>query len=168
MRELFRSFRRKLGLGTLLLTLALMAGWFRSDSVADELLIRVQRNFEYAFLSSPDGLQWSGRRSTGHEPPTDGDQLFEYQAWRFMGEYPDLFWFEREWQWDCCGLHFGQGINPTLPRYRETYWIFPYGFVVIPLTLMSAWLLLGTPRQKKHSDATRNPQKTSEVMASLS
>ena len=144
MGDFFRGWRRKAGCMTLVMALALMIGWVRSHTIQDELLIRIGNRFEYSFRSSPYGLEWSGRRSTGSESPTDGNEGIKYQAWRFLAldQYPNLFWFEREWQWDFLGFHFGEGTNPVLPRYREHYWMSPYWSVVIPLTALSAHLIL--------------------------
>ena len=154
MGEFFKGWRRKIGVVTLLMALVLMIGWVRSHTIQDELLIRIGNRFEYSFRSSPYGLQWSGRRSNGFQPPTDGSEGIKYEIWRFIAldQYPNLFWFEREWQWDFFGFHFGEGTNPVLPRYREHYWMVPYWSITIPLTLLSCWLLLSKPpklRSKK-------------------
>ena len=50
---------------------------------------------------------------------------------------------EIEWQWDWAGFHF---VVSRIPNRRDEDYMIPYWCVVIPLTLISAFLLLSKPR----------------------
>ena len=56
------------------------------------------------------------------------------------------------WQFHYLGLFYEEDelSSPwALDGYRNLYWILPYRMIVIPLTIISAVLLLSKPRQSK-------------------
>ncbi len=63
-----------------------------------------------------------------------------------------------EWRTDWIGFHFG-AANATAGSIRRVeFWIVPYWSIVIPLTLLSAYLLLSKPHKS-------TPKKITEPIA---
>ena len=55
--------------------------------------------------------------------------------------------FKVDWKWDCAGFHFGSGtITRGTRKLKCEQYIVPYWSIVVPLTLLSAYLLLTKPR----------------------
>ena len=124
MREVFKGWRRKVGVVTLVMALILMAAWLRSFAIRDTLRIPTQESSHY-FRSVTGSLQWRRFDSTANGI-----------AWR---SYTPA---EREsaprWEkWDWSDWMF-----------EDYAWIIPYWSIVIPLTLLSAYLLLWKPRKR--------------------
>ena len=146
MREFFHGWRRKAGLVTLVMALVFVAGWVRSLSVADEVATRINRT---TLIAS----SLHGRVGLGHHV---GD-FPRSKMPRWNSSQVDTNGFERDFviQWKSCGVMI---IEPRGLRSSPTYILtVPYCYIVIPLTLLSAYLLLGKPRQstpKKPSDTT--------------
>jgi hypothetical protein len=55
-------------------------------------------------------------------------------------------------QWMWCGFYCGVPDD----HYSKFMLVVPYWSIVIPLTLLSAWLLLGKPRQAKKAESLPN------------
>ncbi len=61
----------------------------------------------------------------------------------------DLFSpLDLDWEIRLFGFHFGHGV-PRQVYISHTFLVIPYWSIVIPLTLLSAWLLFSKPRAKK-------------------
>jgi len=134
MREFFRPFRRKLGALVLVGACGLMTGWVRSEFICDGIVFSGP-----SFMAIGHG---SIVLVNGEGGSTD--------AWRFpVWEKGNINLFESDlrtvlWQWRLMG--FGKGQLPEGPKL--SIWTVPYWSLVLPLTLLSAWLLLGTPRNR--------------------
>ena len=81
-------------------------------------------------------------------------------------DYPD--WpFKIAWERDICGFVFGEKYNLTRRcnpvMFVFKYWKIPHWAFAIPLTLLSAYLLLSKPRKKPAPKAPA--ETTSEKMA---
>ena len=156
MGEFFKGWRRKIGLVTLALAMVLMCGWFRSYSASDWLSIHTGE-FTIQSLASMDcSLVWGGidgRESkfvpnihmwhTGEAISIDDDRLHKdgRQRFRWLG-FEVVDFYEEYYVGD---------MQPPLATVRSTIWIFPYWSLVLPLTLLSAWLILMKPRKAKGS-----------------
>ena len=63
-----------------------------------------------------------------------------------------VFTFKEEFQWEWAGFRYGEygssDMPPAPPCVEEIrIWIVPYGIITVPLTLVSAFLLLSKPRK---------------------
>lgn len=135
----FKPLRRKFGLLTLVLACVLIVGWVRSYFIQDIFeLPSAERSL--SCLTSSDGIVTWITFS-----PIDPDATM-------MGlqEKVDLMTamiaviFENKFT----------GVNRSLvdvrmDTIRSIAWFMPYCLIVIPLTLLSAWLLLSKPRIAK-------------------
>ena len=154
MREFFRGWRRKLGVLTLGVAVVLMAGWVRSMTTHDWLYFPghvsyesfqglLQRKHKYWVSKAP--IQWRSERN------------HEYNKHKvFLGENADPHW---QWNWFRFRFDDDRRFSPVsessgLRGIR--IWSIPYWSIVIPLTLLSAWLLCSKPR------ASAKPKSSSE------
>jgi hypothetical protein len=138
---------------------AFAAGWIRSRANQDAVIVQLRRGNHvdsHIFMSMLGTLTWS------HSSPwnTDKPKLWEYRHSKhptpFVDEWKGAEMHSR-WKWN--------GFEFTSVSYKETQWMgqakawtrkvevwdIPYLFVVIPLTLLSAWLLLSKPRAGEES-----------------
>jgi len=147
--------RRKIGVMTLLVGCIFAAGWIRSYAVIDEIEILVSQMYTIGSTSgSLECFQWNGR-----ERRASGMLGSQPRLWHSMPNYlpissqyaptlphrisaeidygPDLRLLETEGRYGPNRIAAGTGIRIA---YRS---------LVIPLTLLSAWLLLSNTRKLK-------------------
>jgi hypothetical protein len=123
MREFFYGWRRKAGVVTLVMSLALMAGWIRSTVAYDEF--RVTIGTYRPFLLSQESRIWWGRW-------VDHSRRAPAYGWRNLAHRdPDPF-----------ARRPGGSVTYSAIPSRM-----PYGVLVLPLTLLSACLLLSKSRR---------------------
>lgn len=123
MREFFRPFRRTLGVLTLMVTCRFMALWVRSHSVVDLVTSPSIAGLHVLIFSYPEGIDPG---LTFEEPVT---LLRSAAATSYLG-----IWYAYP--------HAGaQTEGPRIPHWS----------IVIPLTMLSAWLLLSKPRPTRPS-----------------
>jgi hypothetical protein len=161
MGEFFNGWRRKIGLAALLMALALMGGWVRS-------LNRCER---FSFETNEYNYNWLGsfNASIAWQQVTPVDTLLWSQMYKKSGPMlfnevavatsekaiADLLCGEDQFEWKhrYCGFAIGEFKQKfSLSAVHLTIWKLSYWSVVIPLTLLSAFLLLKKPRtsnQKK-------------------
>jgi hypothetical protein len=130
MGEYFKPWRRKIGVVTLVMGLACLGGWARSFSVFDSVALPLPYSGNYGFvLISTNGRVWCGR------------------IWCEEPIIPN---------WDASSLPLlratilpsGESVEQTfIALYRDD--LIPYSSIVVPLTLLSAWLLLSKPLSAK-------------------
>jgi hypothetical protein len=150
----FNGWKRKVGVLTLLMALLLMAGWVRSnlrfdqvtiDCVPHQIRVGAIDGMLFLLIATPEFdrppagplFEWNSVKSSLASP--NGVPL-PYDPWRV---------YDVGWRWDWAGFHFGEGESPMQMMIREhlkSYFV-PYWSIVIPLTLLSAYLLLTKPRQ---------------------
>ncbi len=150
MHTFFHGWRRKAGVVTLVLACLLTSLWVRSLSIADE--INVDRyGYMYALESKAGDiccLRWTGwvggTVTWQTSPHRDGgahsfDGVHRFSAGTNFG--PDL-------------SHVGEtGIYPPDRRATGQGFRISYSAFVLPLTLLSAYLILWKPRTR----VTRSP-----------
>lgn len=147
MREFFRGWQRKWGCITLVMACLLMGMWIRSRIVNDFLATdgrdatyRIgSYGGELSFIRETPAAQF-GRflhLDSFHEGNED-----KYELWRSWDSWDG---YEMEWRWDLTQFHFGAG---TIFGIRTESYTFPYWFFVLPLTLLSAYLILGKARTR--------------------
>jgi hypothetical protein len=150
----FKPLRRKIGIVTLALACVFAAGWARSQGYDDELDFWTGPHQTHSLNSSPTGICWMKRSNLPPDVPmtTGRCGLVAFQSWHVgpgpFSDVPDPFrWSTPQWQFSAMGFHFAEStINP--PDYGNLrIWIIPYWSIVIPMTLLSAWLLLSKVRK---------------------
>lgn len=148
MREFFKTWRRKSGSVTLSVSLLVMAAWVRSGAVGEYLEIPIANTAMIVFVSKPGAIGWFYLRSPRH--PVEG--RWRALAYSTAGRVENFF--ERR------DLDLGSGPATagdfeafrSLSFEHESIMTAPHGFIVLPLTLLSAWLLLSKPRPVKKSE----------------
>jgi hypothetical protein len=151
-REFFRGWRRKAGLVTLVISVALVGAWMRSAIIAD--VIQLKHEDSYQFIGSMLGsMRWSRWTS----PSVSGPQ----HSWvpSFVWDSHDANAFqgdafeeaEVDWRWKWLGFEFLHATirRPSGMNGQTSRWSVPYWSLVLPLTVVSAWLLISKPRAAK-------------------
>ncbi len=136
MGDFFHRWQRKIGVVVLILALVFMGGWVRSFVVADGIHI-----LNDDFFSVSGGLFWqrtlskNANRSISFTSWEDFDPLFDYDKWGFGfgagGDETNLF---------------SSKTGGIVGVVKTTFYRVPYWFIAMPLTLLSAYLLVIAPR----------------------
>jgi hypothetical protein len=145
MGEFFRGFQRKLGLASLLTSLAFMGCWMRSVVKSDEwVLCPKKANRIDRFLSKDGALVWVNYQA-------EGIIVLDTVSANVLVSYADIELGRRRhsvvripWQMRWWG--FGNSEEGLPARLRCTIQIVPYWFIVFVMTVVSAFLLLFGPR----------------------
>jgi hypothetical protein len=137
----FKTFRRKIGVATLMIACVFAAGWVRSRSICEQI------DYAYhsqgmVFINSGQGLFVCGRTHAkvayyfGEKMP----------AWSTMPEQ-NLESLVKEFGWKLYVGGFGIAASETRPAEIDGHYgiVVPYWSIVIPLTVISTWLLLSAP-----------------------
>lgn len=159
MREFFKGWKRTLGLLTLLFACVFAAGWVRSRRTVDQVVFPIP-----SILSSQINvgvlclwrqgvvliLQANGRDARASVAPKWWSWESSHISATAMTEGLDGLHEMPNMQvkFRCFGVSHSELINPSYPSdsMRTWYYMAPYAPIVIPLTLISAWLLLSKPR----------------------
>jgi hypothetical protein len=163
MRQFFRGWKRKVGVVTLVVACLLMVGWVRSlenweslhltllqgktavSSVEGRLVIcRSPVNihfgmFEWITLSTASVFG----PGNGSLRPVDASTLFNVH----QGNGNEFLW-----RWQFFGFDCGVIVPGSDSTLRIRYIFVPYWSVVVPLTLLSAYLLFSEPRPAKKTE----------------
>ena len=113
------------------MALVAMAGWVRSRLVTDSVASSTK---SYSLITFSSRLGTKEIDANGIRTQTDPFENYDL-----------------EWRWDWAGFTFGAGTSPRdrLDLYSISYWS-----IVIPLTLISLWLLVSIPRKSNQSKIT--------------
>ena len=154
MREFFRGWRRKSGVLTLLMALVFMAVWVRGFTTADQIEFYPGATTFHTWFSENGNLGWESGDDFERTTPRE-------KQWRLIWTHyqiePELD-FESgnirhlRWMWVYLRIYFRRQQSPAIP-HLECY--VRCSSIIIPLTLLSLWLILFTPRkstQKKIAD----------------
>ncbi len=147
--EFFKGWRCKAGLVTLVMACVLMVMWMRSLAVND-LVLRRANGFVSTIRSVAGGVSWTTYTCPVHSA---GDYAWGSTA---IETRPSHGWWQAKeecetiWEWQSLGFCFGAAMHAFYGHpERAVYWLVPYWSLVLPLTLLSAWLILGKPRKAK-------------------
>jgi len=161
--EFFKPLRRKTGVVTLVMALALMVGWMRSNVVGEVIKIGTICGQAQQVRSERGDVWWMSY--SGSPTATEGYQRWEMWTITDKPNEPDYFrsflrnklpWYQR-WQIRFDKQVWNVGVPPSMQQYIGYGFIFPYGTLTIPLTMISLWLLLSKPRPS-------NQQKAAELI----
>jgi len=144
MGEFFHGWRRKAGCVTLVLATVFMLGWIRSMGISDGAVIQFVA-LTHVLISTDGHFRWMCH--SGNFPTSDRITHLQWPVEQAV-EHPfiAIVGGEIEWQWRCRwrGFDIGEGHIIGLPLNA---WAIPYWSVVLPLTALSAFLLLSKPRK---------------------
>lgn len=154
MKEFFRGWRRKVGTVTLVLACGLMAFWVRS-------VVKFDSVFFYCGtircgISSVDSRIWF-LTST----PLVGESAVTWHTQEHAGQFDPMGSANVVWRRDWIGFHFGQ-YTRRLPgqtkagEFEATSCTLPHWSLILPVTLLSAYLLLSPSRKRRPT--TNQPQ----------
>lgn len=158
MLQFFHGWRRKAGGAALVMACVLMGMWIRSLAFGD-LFSFGQSGRGYHFPASfQGGLKWITSNDPLHSlnPPryvfsaTERYASDETLMPVFGGDSTDWRWHRHG-----VGFHFGTG---TVSGFQVTVGVIPYWFVTIPLTLLSAYLLLVPSRKYPPTASPSHPR----------
>jgi hypothetical protein len=130
MGEFFKPWRRKIGCVTLVMALVFMLGWVRSLVVQDDIWIVVEDGTRYGLKSWEGGIEYL-KMDIGNSFPHFGRRAIVFRKKRAT----QPLWILRD----------SMLANDT--RVLVNWVGFPYWSIVIPLTLLSAYLILWPGKQ---------------------
>jgi hypothetical protein len=149
MREFFRGWRRQVGAVTLFIACVLTMGWVRSGSTEDRTTMILSQRF-YLFVSSRSSISWWAMDNKG-SPSSVVQMIGRSSATnspRPALSHSDII--------EVLTHLYAVGDGRDNPL-NVACWTVAYWSVVLPLTILSAYLLLSKPRvpaPKKISDPT--------------
>ncbi|WP_397569220.1 hypothetical protein [Schlesneria sp. T3-172] len=154
MGEFFKSWRRKIGVMMLAVACVFAVGWVRSQARFDAVNLQVL-NATF-FIQSREGgvlLMRSG--------PTPFFQLFRFHSAELKQAKAVMKWdqwygYRLDYQHRFGGFEVATGTGAARSEIRFAALTLSYWFIVIPMTLISACLLLWKPKTVKSSLGTQN------------
>lgn len=144
MGEFFQGWRRKIGVLTLMMACVFTNIWFITNHRCFELVSAIGEPIQ--ILTARKGFfRWSSYMDINTTAAP-----FLWQSWPASEnniEPMDAPLMRIEWQWHLawCGFEFGKGRCHG--RSPMAVWAIPYWPVAVPLTLLSAYLLVSKPRK---------------------
>ena len=145
MSEFFKGWKRKIGLLTLLMACVFMGGWVRSLTYTEIVDFAKGECTTDIFYSFDGVLVW---RKVFQECP---DVSTSFQEWESVPSTRFVYHFFMDdrinWIWLWAGAGFGMQVEA--PNDCSYFCSIPYWSIVIPLTLLSGWLLISKPRQSQ-------------------
>jgi hypothetical protein len=134
-REFFKPLRRKIGVVTLVVACCFLAAWIRSTVVGDSLKLHFGKQRQCGISSQGQSIHFGVTADVTDDPPMSN---LEMTRWP-MAHMPEFYKNE--------SLKFSISIGD------DSTWvvIVPHWSIVIPLTLLSAWLLLSKVRPKQNA-----------------
>ena len=145
LQEFLKGWRRKTGCVILMIACTVVGMWLRSHIVRDGISDLGDKGAHslYSVNGTIRWTQWLGpERNPYHEPVWYSLRSDTFQ------EPQSIIW-SRQW----CFIHRRESDDrPWFVPGRTRELILPYWFVVIPLTLLSAYLLLWKPRKRTGAD----------------
>ena len=162
MRDFFGGWRRKIGCLMLVMACVFMIAWMRSllflDYISVTGWIVPGEKSSWMFLSSEVGLEWE-RRWDEFESKREIQIEWYSIAHRMNHRTPRSGRYDTDSHWEFCGF---QTDKSETDGDFSCNWVVPYWSVVLPLTLLSTWLLLlSKPRQPKPQSPSQLDQETS-------
>lgn len=143
----FHGWRPKTGVATLVLACVFTGEWIRGFAIEDVIRLGTGRGRVLQTLStSHGGLVWKIEETdcdiswvTGYTP-RPVQEINDPSNCFVNADFMD-------WRWQMFGLDFAEyhGVKAD----RLSFWLIQYPTIVVPLILISAWLLFSKPRSAK-------------------
>jgi hypothetical protein len=145
MGEYFKPWHRKIGVLTLVMACVFASGWVRSFSTFDRLQWRSDEKGICLVTSNRGLLLWEGvEESIPFQLTLPSFYLTgDATTYNFLDNGQHV-----TWHWGSCGFEFGE-TTFRITGWSKAFRIIPYWSIVVPLTLLSAYLLLSKPRPAK-------------------
>jgi hypothetical protein len=143
----FKPWRRKIGIATLLMACLFVGGLIRSHSVRDTVSFWAGRQTPVLLISTSQFILWGkvfldpGTGSTFAHWTTDAVPQPNVVSEISVDDSSQLRWFKI--------------VAIKSSTHSHPFWVISYWSIVIPLTLLSVFLLLTKPRKS-------TPKKTDE------
>lgn len=144
MREFFHGWRRKSGCVAMLMALMVLASWVRSRHIDDLMQFRIDDNRAEFFISSYHGLVWWRPSEAGLFSRTPPVLVSSSNARKGFDTTENAFL-------NCRIAHIRYDHRDP---QRIGLILIRHGTIAIPLTLLSALLLLSKPRNSTAMKAT--------------
>lgn len=140
----FKRLRRKIGVVTLVMACVFAAGWVRSLVTKDTFSLRRDpRTICFVILNQSRVLLWQLTAPFA----TTTVQGFHETAPVANENYFNETEYVVEWHWQAAWFEFGKThYRNFTPKFENQFFFIPYWSIVVPLTLLSGWLLLSKPR----------------------
>jgi hypothetical protein len=155
----FKGWRPKIGVLTLAMACAFAVGWVRSHFSDDRISLKLatgafgaRSNWKSLLVFRSQLVEGLSNLNTPnltlHSDPTKNDH---------RRPLPETHWFNNglEITWRIDGFGFHAGRAEYIVEKRTSAWtyycVMPYWSIVLPLTMLSAWLLLGKSESGKRS-----------------
>ena len=151
MREFFHGWRRKVACLLLAAALLFLGLWLRSHDVTDQIMIHVSAKHDWLLGSLNNGLFVRLRHSLDSKTvsATLPAKRFEFATHSYEHGWPQdpLDWWSSGCQtispnYKFCGFRFAKFRECQSASFRFEIWVIPYWSIVLPLTCISAWLLV--------------------------
>lgn len=152
MREFFKGWRRKAGCVTLVMACAVTISLIRARIVNDDLYFPFipSQWVLHSIHSTKDGISWR-RLKFLDDPRADFSSRTQWRT-STTTESERLAAMGRGFQTKSTSflvLVVRKSSNPFYIRWKEDCWYVPHWSIVLPLTLLSAYLILCKPRKRK-------------------
>jgi hypothetical protein len=136
MNDVFHGWRRKVGAVTMVMACLVMGMWFRSWHTFDVITLHGRRGF-CTVINSECGKIWLVRR-------TDTPGQHFYISDRAVVDRLEVLTFQ--YRWTMAGISYAHA-DPRVELQHLVFVSFPHTWIAIPLTLLSAYLILWKPRK---------------------
>ena len=165
MREFFKGWRRTTGLVTLVLSCGVLAIWLRSRDTEDYFAINTD-GITITFVgSSAEGVFWESCRFLDLDEPEKRPFLESIHFFSSRYNPKDRTDFvalastiltKRTWG----GFMFGRTrhTSPSDPQAESVFLAAPHLAIVLPLILLSGWLLFSKPRSSNRHPTITGPK----------
>ena len=161
MGNFFHGWRWKVGVVTLWMACVFMGGWIRGQSTVDELYFGKGKGIHsFSLFFGRNGITLT--RRTTEESRTSNPNWYCGPLEPRESFYIFQPGLVVEWRWHSCGFEAGEFHDLEMPIWRMSWWNTPYWSLVIPLTLLSAWLLLSNSRS---SNQNKTPESITEKVS---
>jgi hypothetical protein len=153
----FKGWRRKVGCVALVMACALLGLSIRAQFVLDSFYFQFTESPpSYWLVTTGSGVYWDGSSevdmttrslSRWDTIPYTPKQPRDFTAWT---PSDSVIW-QRQW----CGFYIGE-IEASFGA--SSYWVVPYWAMILPLTLLSAFLILWPQRRAPRQTAIESDQ----------
>ena len=136
MREFFRGWKRKLGVVTLMVACVLTGGWIRSLTHAESVRFVSGEKTDEIWLSGEGKIAWLRNQHSSHisgPPEWRSDPAYFFNSYFTFGKVT--------WKWRFLSFSATERLDDG-SGVRKVCYIAPYWSIVLPMSLLSAWLLL--------------------------